>query len=146
MSSRTKVLSLYRDLLHCSSRFAAYNFRDYAIRRTQDAFRAAKNETDPARIEALIAQAEKELGVVKRQSVISQLYGSNKLVIESRGKKLAEIGSNTPIRNDSVNGPPTCKPDDGKAGNDAAPNKSADLSAALSRPSDKPNGPRDANF
>ncbi|KAG0238647.1 hypothetical protein BGW41_008121 [Actinomortierella wolfii] len=87
-TSRAKVLSLYRDLLHCSSRFAAYNFRDYAIRRTRDAFRAAKNETDPARIEALIAKAEKELGVVKRQSVISQLYGGNKLVVESRGKKL----------------------------------------------------------
>ncbi|KAF9977164.1 hypothetical protein BGZ73_006835 [Actinomortierella ambigua] len=88
MSSRAKVLSLYRDLLHCSSRFASYNFRDYAIRRTKDAFRAAKNEADQARIEALIAKAEKELNVVKRQSVISQLYGGNKLVIESRGKKL----------------------------------------------------------
>ncbi|KAG0002354.1 LYR motif-containing protein 4 [Entomortierella chlamydospora] len=85
---RTQVLGLYRSLLHHSSRFAAYNFRDYAIRRTRDAFHAAKNETDPEKIEALIHKAQQQLEVVKRQALISQLYSGEKLVLETKGKKL----------------------------------------------------------
>ncbi|KAF8985460.1 LYR motif-containing protein 4 [Entomortierella lignicola] len=84
---RTQVLSLYRSLLHHSSRFAAYNFRDYAIRRTRDAFQAAKNETDPAKIETLIHKAQQQLEVVKRQSLISQLYSGEKLVLETQKQK-----------------------------------------------------------
>ncbi|KAF9169531.1 LYR motif-containing protein 4 [Mortierella sp. AD011] len=85
---RSQVLGLYRSLLHHSSRFAAYNFRDYAIRRTRDAFHAAKNETDPEKIEALIHKAQQQLEVVKRQALISQLYSGEKLVLETKGKKL----------------------------------------------------------
>ncbi|KAF9947179.1 LYR motif-containing protein 4 [Modicella reniformis] len=80
---RSQVLGLYRSLLHHSSKFAAYNFRDYAIRRTRDAFHTAKNETDPEKIQALIQKAQKELEVIKRQSLISQLYGGEKLVVET---------------------------------------------------------------
>ncbi|KAF9155743.1 hypothetical protein BG015_008778 [Linnemannia schmuckeri] len=69
VAHRSQVLTLYKDLLHHSSKFAAYNFRDYA--------------TDPAKIEALIRKAEQQLEVVKRQSVISQLYGGEKLVVEN---------------------------------------------------------------
>ncbi|KAG0015194.1 hypothetical protein BGZ80_009994 [Entomortierella chlamydospora] len=65
-----------------------YNFRDYAIRRTRDAFHAAKNETDPEKIEALIHKAQQQLEVVKRQALISQLYSGEKLVLETKGKKL----------------------------------------------------------
>ncbi|KAG9070191.1 LYR motif-containing protein 4 [Linnemannia hyalina] len=83
LAHRSQVLTLYKDLLHHSSKFAAYNFRDYAVRRTRDAFHAAKNETDPAKIEALIHKAEQQLEVVKRQSLISQLYGGEKLVVEN---------------------------------------------------------------
>ncbi|KAF9924358.1 hypothetical protein FBU30_005661 [Linnemannia zychae] len=83
VAHRNHVLGLYKDLLHYSSKFAAYNFRDYAVRRTRDAFHAAKNETDPAKIEALIKKAEQQLEVVKRQSLISQLYGGEKLVVEN---------------------------------------------------------------
>ncbi|KAG0224740.1 LYR motif-containing protein 4-like protein [Mortierella sp. GBAus27b] len=80
---RSQVLGLYRSLLHHSSKFAAYNFRDYAVRRTRDSFHAAKNETDPDKIQALIQRGQRELEVVKRQSVISQLYGGEKLVVET---------------------------------------------------------------
>ncbi|KAF9896260.1 LYR motif-containing protein 4 [Lobosporangium transversale] len=80
---RAQVLGLYRNLLHYSSRFAAYNFRDYAIRRTRDGFHAAKNETDPDKIQALIHKAQQQLEVVKRQAFISQLYSGEKLVLET---------------------------------------------------------------
>ncbi|KAK3805365.1 MAG: hypothetical protein J3Q66DRAFT_360779 [Benniella sp.] len=80
---RSQVLGLYRSLLHHSSKFAAYNFRDYAVRRTRDAFHAAKNESDPEKIKALIQNAQSQLEVVKRQSLISQLYGGEKLVLET---------------------------------------------------------------
>ncbi|KAF9346461.1 LYR motif-containing protein 4 [Mortierella sp. NVP85] len=80
---RSQVLGLYRSLLHHSSKFAAYNFRDYAVRRTRDAFHAAKNESDPEKINALIQKAQSQLEIVKRQSLISQLYGGEKLVLET---------------------------------------------------------------
>ncbi|KAG0262555.1 LYR motif-containing protein 4 [Mortierella polycephala] len=80
---RIQVLGLYRSLLHHSSKFAAYNFRDYAVRRTRDAFHAAKSESDPAKIDALILRAQQQLEVVKRQSLISQLYSGQKLVVEN---------------------------------------------------------------
>ncbi|KAF9583442.1 LYR motif-containing protein 4 [Lunasporangiospora selenospora] len=82
-ATRSQVLGLYRSLLHHSSKFAAYNFRDYAVRRTRDAFHAAKNETDPAKIEALITKGKEQLEVVRRQSLISQLYGGEKLIVEN---------------------------------------------------------------
>ncbi|KAI1310273.1 LYR motif-containing protein 4 [Mortierella claussenii] len=84
---RSQVLGLYRSLLHHSSRFAAYNFRDYALRRTRDAFHAAKNETDPEKIQALIHKAHQQLEIVKRQSLISQLYSGEKLVLETPNHK-----------------------------------------------------------
>ncbi|KAF8925232.1 hypothetical protein EDD21DRAFT_360692 [Dissophora ornata] len=80
---RSQVLGLYRSLLHHSSKFAAYNFRDYAVRRTRDAFHAAKNETDPEKIQVLIHKAQQQLEVVKRQSLISRLYSGQKLVVET---------------------------------------------------------------
>ncbi|GJJ73449.1 LYR motif-containing protein 4 [Entomortierella parvispora] len=87
-ATRSQVLGLYRSLLHHSSRFAAYNFRDYAVRRTRDAFHAAKSETDPEKIKSLISRAERELEVVKRQSKISQLYAGEKLVLETKNQKV----------------------------------------------------------
>ncbi|KAG7291601.1 hypothetical protein NEMBOFW57_001620 [Staphylotrichum longicolle] len=40
--SAQKVLSLYRQLLRQGNQFSAYNFREYAKRRTRDAFRENK--------------------------------------------------------------------------------------------------------
>ncbi|KAF9349923.1 hypothetical protein BGX26_011847 [Mortierella sp. AD094] len=85
---RSQVLGLYRSLLHHSSRFASYNFRDYAIRRTRDGFHAAKNETDPEKIQDLIHKAQQQLEVVKRQALISQLYSGEKLVLETKNQKV----------------------------------------------------------
>ncbi|KAI9668351.1 MAG: hypothetical protein M1829_005555 [Trizodia sp. TS-e1964] len=47
--------SLYRALLRQSRQFAAYNFREYALRRTQDSFREHKNAAGK-QIEELLHQ------------------------------------------------------------------------------------------
>ncbi|GFR92848.1 LYR motif-containing protein 4 [Elysia marginata] len=81
---RQTVLSLYKSLLKESAKITDYNFRLYALRRTKDAFKENKNVSDPTRIKALIQKAQENLEVVKRQAIVSQLYGSTKVVIESK--------------------------------------------------------------
>lgn len=57
--------SQFRSLLRHSRQFAAYNFRDYARRRTRDAFREHKDEVEERRIQELIQKGLKELQVMK---------------------------------------------------------------------------------
>ncbi|KAK6522085.1 hypothetical protein TWF281_002653 [Arthrobotrys megalospora] len=80
--SALQVRSLYRSLLRTSSQFATYNFREYAKRRTRDAFREHKNETDERRVQELVQKGLKELSLLKRQSMISTFYQLDKLVVE----------------------------------------------------------------
>jgi plasmid replication initiation protein len=82
MSSR--VLSLYRGLLRHGGRFAQNSFRQYALRRTRERFREHRAETDAARVEQLLAQAEEQLAIVKRQAVISALYPQERTVVEGK--------------------------------------------------------------
>lgn len=81
-TSRTGILSLYRNLLRTGGRFSQYGFREYARRRTRDAFREHKTETDPQRIQDLVNRGISELQMMKRQTVISQMYNMDKLVVE----------------------------------------------------------------
>jgi hypothetical protein len=55
----------YRNLLRFSNRFSAYNFREYAKRRSRDAFREHQHEQDPKRIKELLARGDKELKVLQ---------------------------------------------------------------------------------
>jgi len=89
--------SLYRQLLRQGSQFAAYNFREYAKRRTRDTFREHMSETDPRKIQEQIQKGLKELQMLKRQTVISQFYQLDRLVVEG-GKTGKQKGS----RNDIV--------------------------------------------
>ncbi|KAG5358201.1 LYR motif-containing protein 4 [Yarrowia sp. B02] len=86
---KTLALDLYRQLLRNGYRMAGYNFRQYAIRRTRDGFRANQHLKERGEIESAIKYAEKELGVLKRQSVISQMYAGEPLVVEQADKNLA---------------------------------------------------------
>lgn len=63
--SATSVRSLYRSLLRQSNKFAAYNFREYARRRTRDAFRESQKETDSKKIQELMQHGRKELQVLR---------------------------------------------------------------------------------
>ncbi|CAL1528054.1 unnamed protein product [Lymnaea stagnalis] len=82
--TKSKVLSLYKQLLKEGNKLTDYNFRMYAIRRTKDAFKGYKNLNDASEIQILIKKATENLEMLKRQALLSQLFGSNKLVIESQ--------------------------------------------------------------
>lgn len=73
---------LYKALLRHSLRFSDYNFREYAKRRTQDAFREHRLETDGQRINQLYYDGLNNLAVLKRQTAISQMFKADPVVIE----------------------------------------------------------------
>ncbi|OIW30503.1 hypothetical protein CONLIGDRAFT_679280 [Coniochaeta ligniaria NRRL 30616] len=81
-------------LLRQGEQFAAYNFREYAKRRTRDAFRENKDIDDPRRIQELIQEGLRNLQVLKRQTVISQFYEVDRLVVEGgrSGKQTGQKG------------------------------------------------------
>ncbi|KAK9762478.1 hypothetical protein K7432_011733 [Basidiobolus ranarum] len=80
--TRTQVLRLYRDLLKAGNTFSSYNFREYAIRRTRDAFRANASVTEAEKVQSLIQRGKKELTVIKRQGFINSQFQTEKLVVE----------------------------------------------------------------
>jgi Tfp pilus assembly PilM family ATPase len=80
---KMNALTLYKNLLRYSSRLASYNFRQYAIRRTRDAFIANRSLSDPQQIQQEIEKGIKELQVLKRQAAISQMYKGDPLVVET---------------------------------------------------------------
>ncbi|KAL2786545.1 hypothetical protein BJX66DRAFT_312528 [Aspergillus keveii] len=57
--------SLFRSLLRQSSQFSNYNFREYALRRTKDAFREHQHETQERRIQELIQEGLQSLRMMK---------------------------------------------------------------------------------
>ncbi|PNY30082.1 Uncharacterized protein TCAP_00012 [Tolypocladium capitatum] len=77
-----QVRSLYRQLLRQGEQFSAYNFREYAKRRTRDAFRENKSVQDPRKVQELVQKGLEELQVLKRQTVIGQFYQMDRLVVE----------------------------------------------------------------
>ncbi|KAF3390192.1 LYR motif-containing protein 4 [Penicillium rolfsii] len=89
-----QVRSLFRSLMRQSSQFSNFNFRDYARRKTRDSFREHKNETEERRIQELIQDGLKNLRMLKRQTVISQFYQLDKLVVEGQqtGKETGDKG------------------------------------------------------
>ncbi|GAB1205754.1 hypothetical protein APSETT445_004433 [Aspergillus pseudonomiae] len=89
-----QVRSLFRSLLRQSSQFSNYNFREYARRRTRDAFREHQLETEDRRIQELIQDGLQNLRMMKRQTVISQFYQMDRLVVEGQktGKQTGKEG------------------------------------------------------
>jgi len=83
-SSKRQVLSLFKQLLKEGHRVTDYNVRNYALRRTRDAFKEYKTVENPSEIEELIIRGQNNLDVLKRQATISQLFGSGKLIIENK--------------------------------------------------------------
>ncbi|CAG1966983.1 unnamed protein product [Fusarium graminearum] len=110
-----QVRSLYRQLLRQGSQFSAYNFREYAKRRTRDAFREHQGEQDSRKVQELVQHGIKELQSLKvrggymcvskqgriadseqRQTVISQFYQIDRLVVEG-GISGKQTGNNQEI-------------------------------------------------
>jgi hypothetical protein len=80
--SKQQVLQLYREFMRNSTRFDNYNFRNYFIRRSRDAFKQGKELTDKQQINTQFQKAREELNVLERQSKISQMYTFEKTVVE----------------------------------------------------------------
>ncbi|EPE32069.1 hypothetical protein GLAREA_12151 [Glarea lozoyensis ATCC 20868] len=91
-----KVRSLYRKLLRQGEQFAAYNFREYAKRRTRDSFREHRNIQDENQIQELLQKGVKELQSLKRQTVVSQFFQMDRLVVEG-GKTGKQRGDRNDI-------------------------------------------------
>lgn len=82
MVARQQVLQLYKQIIKNANQFSNYNFREYFLRKARTEFKANKALTDAAKIESLFQGAQRDLGVLKRQSIISQMYTFDKLVVE----------------------------------------------------------------
>lgn len=76
------IRKLYKALLRSGSRFTDYNFREYTLRRTRDAFRAHTQEKDPQVVNKLYYDGLNNLAIVKRQTAISQMFEATPVVIE----------------------------------------------------------------
>ncbi|KAK4319114.1 hypothetical protein Pmani_009947 [Petrolisthes manimaculis] len=79
---RNHILSLYKSLLRESHKFSSYNYREYALRRVRDGFRAGRHLANEAEQEQQLQIAQESLEIIKRQVVIGQLYKSPALIIE----------------------------------------------------------------
>ncbi len=55
----------YRSLLRQARQFALYNFREYAKRRTRDAFREHQREQDARRVQELMQKGLQNLQMMK---------------------------------------------------------------------------------
>jgi hypothetical protein len=102
--SRKTLLHLYAATLRASRGFSSYNFRNYFLARTKDAFRGVQvrsyptnaswsnlsdvpgrtlqNESDTARLSSFYHTAVEDLAVLKRSAIVNSVYGGRKLVVE----------------------------------------------------------------
>ncbi|KAJ5885005.1 LYR family protein [Penicillium taxi] len=89
-----QVRSLFRSLLRQSSQFSNYNFREYARRKTIDSFREHQQKSEERQIQELIQDGLQNLRLLKRQTIISQFYQLDKLVVEGQktGKETGQEG------------------------------------------------------
>ncbi|RKP01998.1 hypothetical protein CXG81DRAFT_25350 [Caulochytrium protostelioides] len=69
--SRESKLALFRALQRASYGFASYNFRQYALRRTADAFRANAHLADDAAVAAAYQRGTADLAMLRRQARIN---------------------------------------------------------------------------
>lgn len=80
--TKGQVLQLYKQFIKNAKQFNDYNFREYFLRRARLGFRENKELHDPQQLNDLYIQAQRDLGVLKRQSLLSQMYTFDKLVVE----------------------------------------------------------------
>ncbi|GFH23440.1 LYR motif-containing protein 4B, partial [Haematococcus lacustris] len=78
MATASEVKALFRAFLREGRRYNNYNVREYIIRVAKERFR-----TSPSDVAAKLAEAKKDLALVKRQAIVYQLYaGPIKNVLE----------------------------------------------------------------
>ncbi|KAL5966325.1 LYR motif-containing protein 4 [Taenia solium] len=82
MSGERRIVHLFKEMLRASNNFTDYNFRAYFTRRIREEFRKHRNVKSPEEQDKFIAEAEKTLGILQRQSALSNFYRGLKLPIE----------------------------------------------------------------
>nr|CAI5867838.1 unnamed protein product [Callosobruchus analis] len=88
MSKKVDLLKLYKSLMRESQKIPDYNFRNYALRKVRDSFKANSKITDSTLINNEIQEATKNLEIIKRQAAVGQMYSAEKLVIENIQKDI----------------------------------------------------------
>lgn len=81
MPNKIQVLKLYRDLLKEAANFNSYYYRNYFIRKTKSQFRK-HIEADEETSRRLVKKSEDMLAMMRRQTIITNMYQDSKLVIE----------------------------------------------------------------
>ncbi|XP_008545522.1 LYR motif-containing protein 4 [Microplitis demolitor] len=81
---REAVLKLYRNLIRESQKWSSYNYREYALRKVRDEFRENKTLQDNNLIQDCYNKGLENLEIIKRQVILSNLYGTRPLVIENK--------------------------------------------------------------
>lgn len=59
-----------------------YHCSMYTLRRVRDAFKENKSLTDESKIQQCLKEATENLQMLRRQTLISELYKTDKLIIE----------------------------------------------------------------
>ncbi|CAJ0605173.1 unnamed protein product [Cylicocyclus nassatus] len=77
-------VNLYKNLEREAAKFPQYNYRVFFQRRIREHFEANRGVSDPVAQRKLLEKGQKELEVIRRQVVISQLYPHNRTVIEEK--------------------------------------------------------------
>ncbi|CAB4254035.1 similar to Saccharomyces cerevisiae YER048W-A ISD11 Protein required for mitochondrial iron- sulfur cluster biosynthesis [Maudiozyma barnettii] len=85
--TRLQVLALYKQFIKNSKQFNNYNFREYFLRRSRDSFKQNMTLQKPEEVSRAYLGAKEELGILKRQAVISKMYTFDKLVVEPLNNK-----------------------------------------------------------
>lgn len=81
MTGKQQILRVYKELLRESANFKSYYYRNYFTRKIKSQFRQHIS-ADEEKSKELLTKSEKMLDLLKRQTLISNLYGDSKLVIE----------------------------------------------------------------
>ncbi|XP_020286521.1 LYR motif-containing protein 4 [Pseudomyrmex gracilis] len=84
--SRNAILNLYRDLIRESKKWNSYNYRMYALRKIRCEFKENKALKNEEQVKQCFAKAQEALEVIKRQVILSNLYSTRPLIIETKGK------------------------------------------------------------
>jgi hypothetical protein len=77
------AVRLYRQLLLACRGFQDYNIRNYSLRRCRMGFEQARGEPDAAVVQGLLSKGTAELKMLRRQSVISNMYTEETSVMET---------------------------------------------------------------
>ncbi|EFN81072.1 LYR motif-containing protein 4 [Harpegnathos saltator] len=84
--SRNMILSLYRNLIRESKQWNSYNYRMYALRKVRQEFKENKILQDQEKIKQCYTKGQEALALIKRQVILSNIYGTRPLIIEIQSK------------------------------------------------------------